>query len=40
MIGYVGDSGNAKGSRTHVHFEFHGPNGNAVNPYPLLAKIC
>lgn len=37
IIGYVGDSGNAKGTPTHVHYGIY-INGRAVNPYPLLAK--
>ena len=36
-IGYVGDSGNAKGTPTHVHYGIY-INGSAVNPYPLLQK--
>lgn len=37
IIGYVGDSGNAKGTPTHVHYGIY-INGSAVNPYPLLRK--
>ncbi|WP_227672230.1 M23 family metallopeptidase [Psychrobacter urativorans] len=37
IIGYVGDSGNAKGTPTHVHYGIY-INGSAVNPYPLLSK--
>ena len=37
IIGYVGDSGNAKGTPSHVHYGIY-INGSAVNPYPLLQK--
>ena len=37
IVGYVGDSGNAKGTPPHVHYGIY-INGSAVNPYPLLQK--
>lgn len=37
IIGYVGDSGNAKGTPPHVHYGVY-ISGSAVNPYPLLQK--
>lgn len=38
VLGYVGDSGNAKGTPTHLHYGVY-VDGAARNPYPLLNPL-
>ena len=36
VIGYVGNTGNARNSPPHLHFQIHTPDDQPLNPYTIL----
>jgi murein DD-endopeptidase MepM/ murein hydrolase activator NlpD len=36
FVGTVGNTGNARDTKPHLHYEVRLPNGNRINPYPWL----
>ena len=39
LVGYVGNTGNARTTPPHLHFETHVPSGAPANPYPILRRV-
>lgn len=40
VIGYVGNTGDARATEPHVHFEVHPGGGESINPFPSLVTAC
>jgi murein DD-endopeptidase MepM/ murein hydrolase activator NlpD len=40
LIAYNGQTGNARFTAPHVHFEVHPGAGTPVNPYPYVKAAC
>ncbi len=38
ILGFVGNTGNASGGASHLHFEVRSQNGVATDPYPRLSQ--
>jgi murein DD-endopeptidase MepM/ murein hydrolase activator NlpD len=38
VVGYVGNTGNARGTPPHLHYGVYTPTVGAINPFPLLQQ--
>lgn len=38
IVGYVGNTGNARGTPPHLHYGIYTPGHGAINPFPLLQR--
>ena len=38
VLGYNGDTGDARGTVTHLHFEIHPGGGGPIRPFPLVSS--
>jgi murein DD-endopeptidase MepM/ murein hydrolase activator NlpD len=38
IVGYVGNTGNARGTPPHLHYGVYAPGVGAINPFPLLQQ--
>ena len=38
IVGYVGNSGNARGTPPHLHYGVYASGAGAINPFPLLQQ--
>jgi murein DD-endopeptidase MepM/ murein hydrolase activator NlpD len=36
IVGYVGNTGNARGTRPHLHYGVYASGAGAINPFPFL----
>jgi LysM repeat protein len=40
VIGFVGNTGDAKGGATHLHLEIRPLDGRPINPFPVVSAAC
>lgn len=39
-VALLGNTGNARTTSPHVHFEMHPGGGGAANPFPVISQLC